>query len=99
MQTETHLLAHLVIKVIGIDGGQAPIEIEVFIRRGTDAKAIVHKEVLLLAFGAGRKRFPCVHSFTINLSEANKVGLDNVAYWSTGRRRSKNCLINQALVH
>ncbi|WP_157886958.1 hypothetical protein [Hymenobacter sp. PAMC 26628] len=96
MQTETHLLAHLVTKVIGIYGGQAPIEIEVFIRRGTDAKASVHEEQLP---PASRKGFPYVHPFPTNLSEANKVRLDNLAYWSTGRRRSKNYLINQALGH
>ena len=99
MQTETHLLARIVTKAMGIDGSQAPIEIEVFIRRGTDAKTIVHKEELPLAPGTGRKGLPYVHPFTTNLSEANKVGLDNLAYWRTGCRRSKNYPINQALVH
>jgi len=79
---------------MGIDGNQAPIEIEVFIRQGTDAKAVVHEEQLP---AASRKGFPYVHPFPTNLSEANKVGLDNLAYWSTGCRRSKNYLINQAL--
>ncbi|GAB3732103.1 hypothetical protein GCM10027594_14000 [Hymenobacter agri] len=87
MQNETHFLAHLVTKVMGIDGNQAPLEIEVVIRRGTDANAIVHKEEPPSASSAGRKSFPYVHSLLTNLSEANKVGLDNVAYWSTGRRR------------
>jgi hypothetical protein len=96
VQTRTHILALLVTKLIGIDGDQAPIEIEVFIRRETDAKAIVHKEELVLTFRAGRKGFPYVHALPINLSKANKVGSDNLAYWSTGRRKSKNYFINQA---
>jgi hypothetical protein len=99
VQTETHLLAHFLTKVMGIDGNQEPIEIEVIIRRRTTAKAIVHEEEPPVASGNNRTGFPYVHPFPTTLSEANKVGLDNLAYWSTGRRRSKNYLINRALVH
>ena len=98
MQTETHLLAHLVIKVMVLTATKRLLREKFFIRRGADAQAIVHNEELPLASLADRNGFPCVHPFAINHREANKVKLDNHAYWSTGCRRSKNCLINQALV-
>ena len=95
MQTDAHPIAHFVTQVVGIDGNHEPLEIEVFIRRGTNSAA--HKEEPV-AQQAGRKSSPYVHAFTTNLSDANKRGLDNLAYWSYGFRRSKTYLLNQALV-
>lgn len=63
---------------MGINCDQECIEIEVFIRRATDAKATVHKEELPFASGASSKDFHYVHPSTVNLSEANKVVLGNL---------------------
>ena len=98
MQTDAHSIAHFVTQVVGIDGNHEPLEIEVFIRRGTSSESNVHKEEPL-ASGAGRRGSPYVHPFSTNLSDANKQGLDNLSYWSTGLSRSKTYLINQALAH
>lgn len=83
---------------MGTDNNPEPLEIEVFIRRGTDSGAIVHEEVPHTS-GAVGKGSPYVHGFTTNLSDANKRGLDSMAYWGTGPRKSKTYLINQALTH
>lgn len=40
---------------------------------------------------------PYIHSVTTNLSEANKQGLDNLAYWRNGPEASKVYIYNQAL--
>lgn len=40
---------------------------------------------------------PYIHSVTTNLSEANKQGLDNLAYWRNGPEASKVYIHNQAL--
>lgn len=98
VQTDAHPIAHFVTRVVGIDGSQEPLEIEVFIRRGKNPEPVIHKEEpLAFAPTTGRRGSPYIHSFTTNLSEANKQGLDNMTYWGTGRKKSKTYLINQAL--
>ena len=98
MQTEPHTIAHIVTLVIGIDNTQKPLEIEVSIRQVAGSEPITHKEVPITS-GESYRGSPCIHAFTVNLTDANKVALDNLAYWSTGRRRSRKYLINQALAH
>ena len=96
MQTDTHPIAHFVTQVAGISGEQEPLEIEVFIRRAMNPEPAILKEELRAPV-TGRRGSPYVHSFATNLSYANKQGLDNLAYWSIGSRKSKTYLINQAL--
>jgi hypothetical protein len=94
VQTDAPLLAHLFTKAMGIDGNQAPIEIEVIIRRVTDAKTVVHKEEPPLASGGGHKGFPYVHTFPTTLRGLGQPRL--LEHWP---HEVKNSLINQALVH
>ena len=96
MQTDAHPIAHFVTRVVGIGGEQEPIEIEVFIRRGMNSESVIHKDEPIVPI-TGRRSSLYIHSFTTNLSDANKRGLDNLAYWSTGSKKSKTYLINQAL--
>lgn len=42
---------------------------------------------------------PYIHSVTTSLSEANKQGIDNLAYWRNGPEASKVYIYNQALSH
>lgn len=96
MQNNAQPIAHFVTKVLSIDGHQGPLEIEVVIRRAIISGPVFGKEEPL-APEAGRKGSPYVHAFTANLSDANKQGLDNLAYWGTGPRKMKTYIINQAL--
>jgi hypothetical protein len=96
VQTDAHSIAHFVTRVVSISGEQEPLEIEVFIRRGINPEPTILKEEPLAAM-TSRRGSPYIHSFTTNLSDANKQGLDNMAYWSIGSRKSKTYLINQAL--
>lgn len=96
MQTDAPPIAHFVTRMVSIDGNHEPFEIEVIIRRGTSSEVITDK-VKPMTMGTGRRGSTYVHSFTTNLSDANKQGLDNMVYWGTGPRKSKTYLINQAL--
>lgn len=98
MQTKTYPVAHILTRVTGADSTQQPLEVEVSIRQASGSEPIFHKAVPI-ASQESHKGAPCIHEFPTSLTDANKVGLDNLAYWSTGRRRSKNYLINQALEH
>jgi hypothetical protein len=82
--------------MVNVTGNEGPLEIEVIIRRAMRSDPVFDKEEPL-APGAGRRGTPYVHAFTANLSEANKQGLDNLAYWGTGPRKVKTYIINQAL--
>lgn len=98
MQTKAHPVTQIVTRVMGADSTQHLLEIEVSIRQVSGSEPIFHKAVTI-ASQESHKGAPCIHEFPTSLTDANKVGLDNLAYWSTGRRRSKNYLINQALAH
>lgn len=97
MQTDANPIAHFLTRVAGINGRQEPLEIEVTIRQEASSEPIIEQEEPL-ASERGRRGSPYIHSFTTNLSDANKKGLDSMAYWSIGPRKSKTHLINQALV-
>ncbi|MBF9223771.1 ribbon-helix-helix domain-containing protein [Hymenobacter ruricola] len=96
VQPNAHPVAHFITQIKGVNEDQEPLEVEIIIRRKSVPAPTIDKEEMLLP-KSGRKSSPYIHSFTTNFSEANKRGLDNLSYWSTGRRRSKTFLINQAL--
>ena len=98
MQTKAHTVAHIVTRVMGADNTQQPLEIEVSIRQVPGSEPVLHQDVPITS-RKSHKGAPCIHAFATTLTDANQVGLDNLAYWSTGRRRSKNYLVNQALAH
>ncbi len=95
MQTDAHPIAHFVTRMANINGNQEPFEIEVTIRRAGSGPIIDNEPPLVS--DTSRKGSPYIHAFTTNLSEANKQGLDNMAYWGIGPRKSKTYLMNQAL--
>ncbi len=83
-----------------IDITRGLFKIEVSIRQLTGPEPLVQqKSDIPLAPPAGRKG-PCpplIHAFATHLSDANKVGLDNVSYWGTGLRRLNHYHLNKAL--
>jgi hypothetical protein len=96
VQNLAHPIAHFVTKVLSIDGHQGPLEVEVIIRRAMNSDPGFDKAEALVP-GTDRKGTPYVHAFTANLSDANKRGLESLAYWGTGPRKVKTYIINQAL--
>jgi hypothetical protein len=96
VQTDAHPLAHFITRVASSHGSPEPLEIEVVVRQGMNPIPLPD-QAESFASDAGRKGSPYVHAFTTNLSDANKKGMDSLAYWSTGPRKSKTYLINQAL--
>ena len=100
MHTESHTTAHFVTRMAGIDSTRGPLEIAVSIRQVSGPEPLVHQaSEIPLAPPAGRKgpRPPLTHPFTTTLSDANKVGLDNVSYWGTGLKRLTHYHLNLAL--
>ena len=98
VQTDAHPIAHFLTRMAGSNGSQEPLEIEVIIRREVSSETITDQEEPMASERCGRRGSRYVHAFTTNLSDANKKGLDSLAYWSIGPRKSKTHLINQALV-
>ena len=98
MQTEAHTIAHVVTRVAGLDSAHERLEIKVSIRRVPGAEPLVHREAPVAA-PAGHTGAPSTNAFAVDLTDANRAGLDNLAYRSTGRRRAKEYLINQAVAH
>lgn len=96
MQTDAQLIASFVTRVVNINSDHSPLVVEVIIRRTTTTEPIVNEEKPLASV-ANHKGSPYIHAFTTNLSDDNKRGLDNLAYWGIGRRKSKAYHINQAL--
>ena len=82
--------------MVNTNNDHSPLVIEVIIRQASGNAPIANEEKPL-APEAIHKGSPYVHAFTTNLSDANKRGLDNLAYWGVGHRRSKSYHVNQAL--
>jgi hypothetical protein len=80
---------------MGVNGLSEPIEVHVIITRAKEAEMVSTQEQAAEATPEGKPSY--VHSITTNLSEANKHGLDNLAYWRNGFRSSKVYILNQAL--
>ena len=104
MQTDVHPIAHLIARVVGTNGDQELLEVQVIINRALESEPIssVPQTELLSrqqshTAETSRKDSPYINPFTTNLSDDNKRGLENLIYWSYGRRRSKTYILNQAL--
>ena len=89
-------LAHFVISVTRVNGLSEPVEMHVIITRTKEKEADkVQKNSDSVDYEA--KSTPYVHPISTSLSEANKRGLDNLAYWRNGFRGSRVYILNQAL--
>ncbi|GAB3636725.1 hypothetical protein GCM10027422_23150 [Hymenobacter arcticus] len=68
----------------------------IIITRTTEKETVIQQENSTDPDYKG-KATPYVHPVTTNLSEANKQGLDNLAYWRNGIKGSRVYILNQAL--
>ncbi|WBO83617.1 hypothetical protein [Hymenobacter yonginensis] len=96
MYNDVPLLTHFITKVLSPDKGQQLFEVEIIVRRATASEPVIDAQSPR-ALETGRRASAYVYSFSTNLSEDNKRGLDNLTYWAAGPRKSKTYIINQAL--
>lgn len=98
VQNDDQPLAHFVTSVTGVNGLSEPIEVHVIITRTKETEAgNVQQDSVDTDYEA--KSTPYIHPISSSLSEANKRGLDNLAYWRNGFRGSRVYILNQALAH
>lgn len=93
-------MAPILIRISGINSIGGPLEIEVSIPQIVADEPLLHQEVeTLFAPPAGRQgpRPPLIHALATRLTDANRVGLENLAYWSTSLRSKPDYLLNMAL--
>lgn len=89
-------LADFVTKVAGIAGFPEPLEVRVIISRATTNELAVASEESV-NLGPDGKSPPYIHNVIFQLSDANKRGLERLAYWRNGRKASKAYIHNQSL--
>ena len=97
MQTDGRLIAHFVTSLAKIDGLLEPIEVHITINQTTKSEEAASIKERPENLGYETKPAPFLHATTTNLSDANKQGLDSLAYWRNGPKASKVYILNQAL--
>lgn len=98
--TKPHTMAPIIIRITGINSTGGPFEIEVSIPQIVADEPLLHQEVETpFAPPAGRQgpRPPLLHALATRLTDANRAGLENLAYWSTSLRSIPDYLLNMAL--
>jgi hypothetical protein len=93
-------MAPIIIRITGINSTDGPLEIEVSIPQIAVSEPLSHQEVNTpFVSPAGRQgpRPPLIHALVTRLTDANRIGLENLAYWSTSLRSIPDYLLNLAL--
>ena len=99
MQNDGQLIAHFVTSLAKIDGNPESIEVHIIVNQNTkpEAEEVASLKENLNNLDYESKPAPFLHSTTTSLSDANKRGLDSLAYWRNGPKASKVYIFNQAL--
>jgi hypothetical protein len=96
VRNDSQPIAHFVISMTGINGLPEPVQVQVIISRPKEIEeTAIQEDVTGPAYQNDPS--PYIHSVTTSLSEDNKQGLDNLAYWRNGPEASKVYIYNQAL--
>jgi hypothetical protein len=96
VQNDDQPLAHFVTSVTGINGLSEPVEVHIIITRPKE-KEVGNVQRDSAGVDYADKSTPYIHPISTSLSEDNKRGLDNLAYWRNGFRGSRVYILNQAL--